>query len=75
MTNYLADDLNFRLNLRQLDNFGWVNSEGTFDGLMGLFQNNKTELGAIGVFMRDDRLPVIDYIGDTFGIRCVCIVM
>lgn len=69
MIEYLMQDLNFRLNLQQLDNYGWSDGDGVFDGLMGLFQRHKIEIGAMGIFMRDDRLPVIDFAGETFGIR------
>lgn len=69
MIEYLMQDLNFQLNLRQLDNYGWSNNDGVFDGLIGMFQRQEIEIGAMGIFMRDDRIPVIDFAGETFGIR------
>lgn len=69
MVEYLAQDLNFQINLRQVDNYGWKDADGNFDGLMGLFQNNIIEMGAMGILMRMERIEVVDFAGETFEIK------
>lgn len=69
MVHYLAQDLNFQINLRQVDNYGWKDGNGKFDGLMGLFQNNVIEMGAMGILMRSERKDVTDFAAETFDIK------
>ncbi|XP_055604326.1 glutamate receptor ionotropic, kainate glr-3-like [Uranotaenia lowii] len=56
----LMYDLNFTLNLRQVDKGGWK-TNGTFSGLMGEFQRRTIELGGMGMLMRSERMEVVDY--------------
>ncbi|XP_055623364.1 uncharacterized protein LOC129766793 [Toxorhynchites rutilus septentrionalis] len=64
-TNYpliqtLMYDLNFTLNLIQVDQVGWKINE-SFTGVMGKFQNKSIELGCLGVLMRTERMEVVDF--------------
>lgn len=44
----------------QVDNFGW-NSNGTWNGLMGLFQQKKIQMLFHGTIMREDRLAQVEF--------------
>ncbi|EDS35584.1 ionotropic glutamate receptor-invertebrate [Culex quinquefasciatus] len=56
----LMYDLNFTLNMLQVDSGGWK-INGTFTGIMGKFQKRSIELGILGALMRSDRMEVVDY--------------
>nr|XP_019531056.2 uncharacterized protein LOC109402795 [Aedes albopictus] len=56
----LTYDMNFKLNLIQVDQGGWK-TNNTFTGLMGLFLNRTVELGAMGNLMRSERMEVADF--------------
>lgn len=56
----LMYDLNFTLDITQVDIGGWK-TNGTFNGLIGLFQNRTIELAASGILMRSERIEVIDF--------------
>ncbi|XP_058827986.1 glutamate receptor ionotropic, kainate glr-3-like [Topomyia yanbarensis] len=60
MIKALMYDLNFTMNLVQVDKVGWK-TNGTFSGIMGKFQTRSIELGCIGVLMRSERMEVVDY--------------
>lgn len=60
MIKALMYDLNFTLNLMQVDKVGWKTNE-TFSGVMGKFQQKVIELGCLGVLMRSERMEVVDY--------------
>uniref|UniRef100_A0A182FMQ1 Ionotropic glutamate receptor L-glutamate and glycine-binding domain-containing protein n=1 Tax=Anopheles albimanus TaxID=7167 RepID=A0A182FMQ1_ANOAL len=51
--NELMYDMNFTLNLVQVDSGGWKKN-GSFSGLFGKFQNHSIELGCIGTLMRTE---------------------
>ncbi|XP_062557222.1 uncharacterized protein LOC134222094 [Armigeres subalbatus] len=56
----LMYDMNFTLNMIQVDQGGWK-TNGTFNGLMGLFQNRTVELAGMGNLMRSERMEVVDF--------------
>ena len=69
IVNAIREDLNFRFDMMQVDSFGWKNNKSHFDGLMGLFQRGDIELGASGVFMRTDRMDIIDFTSNSIKIK------
>lgn len=44
----------------QTDNYGW-NTNGTFNGLMGMFQQGKIKMLTHGTIMRGDRLVAVEF--------------
>ncbi|XP_055529432.1 uncharacterized protein LOC129721183 [Wyeomyia smithii] len=60
MIKALMYDLNFTLDLIQVDKVGWK-TNGTFSGVMGKFEKRVIELGCLGVLMRSERMEVVDY--------------
>uniref|UniRef100_A0A182JPH8 Ionotropic glutamate receptor C-terminal domain-containing protein n=1 Tax=Anopheles christyi TaxID=43041 RepID=A0A182JPH8_9DIPT len=64
----LMYDLNFTLNMVQLDKVGY-RQNGTFSGIMGKFQNRSIELGCLGTLMRTERLEVVDFMIVTLIIK------
>lgn len=48
--------------------YGWE-TNGSFDGLMGLLQREEIDFGATGFFMRKDRMKVSDFSAETFYVR------
>ncbi|KOB67027.1 Ionotropic receptor [Operophtera brumata] len=64
----LAEDLNYRHNLKQLDLYG-EEDNGSFDGLAGLLQRREVEVGVSSIFMRADRWRVMDYVSETCELR------
>nr|AXY83433.1 putative ionotropic receptor 2 [Conopomorpha sinensis] len=66
----LADDLNFRLAVRQLDIYG-EHTNGSFNGLAGMLQRGEAEIGATSMFMREDRSHVMHFCAETVILRGV----
>uniref|UniRef100_A0A182PGB3 Ionotropic glutamate receptor C-terminal domain-containing protein n=1 Tax=Anopheles epiroticus TaxID=199890 RepID=A0A182PGB3_9DIPT len=64
----LMYDLNFTLNMVQLDKVGYKQN-GTFSGVMGKFQTRSIELGCLGTLMRTERLEVADFMIVTLIIK------
>ncbi|XP_050669770.1 glutamate receptor ionotropic, kainate 4-like [Leptidea sinapis] len=64
----LAEDLNFRYNMKQVDVYG-VNKQGRFDGLAGELQRGEVEVGVASMFMRTDRLLVLHYCSETVELK------
>lgn len=54
--------------MHQVDSYGWPRN-GTFDGVIGLFQKNKIQMTTHGVYMHIERLPYIEFAGDIFTPR------
>lgn len=52
----------------QTDSYGWPKN-GSFDGVMGLFQRNKIQMTIHGVNMRVERLKHAEFAGDIFTPR------
>uniref|UniRef100_A0A1I8NZ03 Uncharacterized protein n=1 Tax=Stomoxys calcitrans TaxID=35570 RepID=A0A1I8NZ03_STOCA len=65
----LANKLNISFNTYQMDNFGWRQPNGSFDGLMGSLQRYELDFGQVGIFMRLDRLALCDVMAETFRIH------
>lgn len=53
-------------NIMQTDNYGW-NTNGTFNGLMGLFQKKKIQMLIHGTIMREDRLVAVEFTAEIFA--------
>ncbi|XP_073983847.1 ionotropic receptor 75d isoform X2 [Rhodnius prolixus] len=64
----LTEQLNFIQNITITDLYGWE-TNGSFDGLMGLLQREEIDFGATGFFMRKDRMKVSDFSAETFYVR------
>lgn len=51
-----------------MDNFGWL-VNGTFNGGMGLFQDNRIDMLTHAANMRADRLRLVEFTHDIFALR------
>ncbi|KAL9905878.1 ionotropic receptor 75d [Glossina fuscipes fuscipes] len=69
LTLELANKLNMHFNTHQMDNYGWHQPNGSFDGLMGRFQRYELDFGQLAIFMRLDRIALCDFIAETYRIR------
>ncbi|XP_004530615.1 uncharacterized protein LOC101453881 [Ceratitis capitata] len=69
LTIELANRLNLHFNTHQVDNYGWHQPNGSFDGLMGRFQRYELDFGQMAIFMRLDRIALVDFVAETFRIR------
>ncbi|XP_068082176.1 ionotropic receptor 75a [Anabrus simplex] len=68
MNAILHTVLSFSFDVKIMDTYGWqVN--GTFDGLMGLLQRKEVEIAASALFMRHDRMKVLDFAAEAFYLR------
>lgn len=54
--------------IMQVDNYGW-NMNGTFNGVMGLFQQKKIQILSHATIMREDRLKHVEFTGEVFVIE------
>lgn len=52
----------------QVDNYGW-NMNGTFNGVMGLFQQKRIQILSHATIMREDRLKHVEFTGEVFVIE------
>lgn len=57
-----------RCKLLQVDSFGWL-FNGTFNGAMGLFQQDKIDLLGHATIMRIERLKYVEFTGDIFRVE------
>nr|ALM24944.1 ionotropic receptor 75d [Athetis dissimilis] len=64
-----ARDLHFRWNLRQVDLYG-ESHNGSFDGLVGRLQRHEAEVGLASLFIRADRMDVVDFFSETCVLSC-----
>ncbi|CAH4037603.1 unnamed protein product [Pieris brassicae] len=60
----LAEDLNFRYNMKQIELYG-EQQNGSFNGLAGLLQREEVEMGVASMFLRRDRWDVLHYCSET----------
>lgn len=51
-----------------MDNYGW-DTNGTFSGMIGMFQKKKMQVLAHGTIMRVDRMKHVEFTGDLFRTR------
>lgn len=63
----LYENLNMTCEVMQTDSYGWLKN-GTFDGVMGLFQKKKIDVLSHGTNMRVDRLAYIEFTAEIFEI-------
>lgn len=64
----LRQDVNFSCDMIQMDNYGWE-TNGSFNGMIGMFQKKKVQVLAHGTIMRVDRMKHVEFTGDLFRIR------
>lgn len=64
----MREDLNITCDTIQSDNYGW-NTNGTFNGMMGLFQQKKVQMLSHGTIMRPDRMQYVEFTGNLFNTR------
>lgn len=58
----------FSCDIHQVDNYGW-NMNGTFNGVMGLFQQKKIQMLSHATIMREDRLRAVEFTGEVFVVE------
>lgn len=68
VTANMRENLNMTCDILQVDNYGW-NINGTFNGMMGLFQKNKIEILAHAAMMRVDRLKHVEFTAEVFVVE------
>lgn len=61
----LFESLNMSCKVVQVDSYGWLRN-GSFDGVMGLFQRRQIDVLAHGTIVRMDRMPFVDFTGEIF---------
>ncbi|XP_031622982.1 glutamate receptor 1-like [Contarinia nasturtii] len=64
----LREDLNIDCQVIQVDNYGYLEN-GTFSGIMGLFQRKKIRMALHAFTMRPERLLFTDFAGNIFKPR------
>ncbi|KAH8374046.1 hypothetical protein KR200_005612 [Drosophila serrata] len=65
----LANRLNMSYNTYQTINYGWRQANGSFDGLMGRFQRYELDFAQLAIFMRLDRIALVDFVAETYRVR------
>ncbi|KAH8373467.1 hypothetical protein KR009_010125 [Drosophila setifemur] len=65
----LANRLNMSYNTYQTVNYGWRQPNGSFDGLMGRFQRYELDFAQLAIFMRLDRIALVDFVAETYRVR------
>ncbi|XP_075974129.1 ionotropic receptor 75a-like [Anticarsia gemmatalis] len=68
-----SEDMNFHFNMRQVDFYGVVHPNGSFNGLVGLLQRQEIEVGLASIFMRHDRMREVHYFSETLALTCAFI--
>jgi len=51
------------------DDHGWLNSNGSFSGLIGILQREEGDFGAAGSLMRLDRMTAVDFTVGTVSLE------
>ncbi|EDV40989.2 uncharacterized protein Dana_GF10798 [Drosophila ananassae] len=69
LTLELANRLNISYNTYQTVNYGWRQPNGSFDGLMGRFQRYELDFAQLAIFMRLDRIALVDFVAETYRVR------
>nr|CAD7453655.1 unnamed protein product [Timema tahoe] len=72
LVEYLAASMNFSLIVVYSNSYGWQ-TNGSFDGLMGLLQRFEVDITASGIFMRLDRMEVSHFVAETFPVKTAII--
>lgn len=60
----------FSCDIWQVDSYGW-NINGTFNGVMGLFQQKKIQMLSHATIMREDRLAAVEFTAEVFVIEYI----
>lgn len=60
--------VDFSCGILQVDSYGW-NMNGTFNGVMGLFQQKKIQMLSHGTILREDRLAHVEFTAEVFVIE------
>eukprot|EP00102_Acyrthosiphon_pisum_P025866 XP_016663076.1 PREDICTED: glutamate receptor ionotropic, delta-1-like [Acyrthosiphon pisum] len=69
----LTNQLNFKIDLTIDNDYGWSLGNGSFGGVTGLLQREEIDFSATGVFIRPDRMSVIDFTVGTIALRTTAI--
>lgn len=64
----LREDINMSCQILQVDSYGWL-TNGTFNGVMGLFQKKRIRMTSHAINMRPERLLFSDFCGNIFTPR------
>ncbi|XP_031620817.1 glutamate receptor ionotropic, delta-2-like isoform X2 [Contarinia nasturtii] len=64
----MRENLNMSCDIIQMDSYGW-NINGTFNGVMGLFQQKRIQMLSHATIMREDRLAAVEFTGEVFVIE------
>lgn len=54
--------------MHQTDSYGWSNN-GSFNGIMGMFQKKKIQMTSHGVIMDPEQLAYVEFAGNVFTPR------
>lgn len=65
----MRENLNLFCDIAQVDNFGWRDENGSFNGVMGLFQRKKIQMLSHASIMREDRLKYVEFTGEVFVVE------
>lgn len=65
----MRENLNLFCDIAQVDNYGWRDKNGSFNGVMGLFQRKKIQMLSHATIMREDRLKYVEFTGEVFVIE------
>ncbi|XP_050546126.1 uncharacterized protein LOC126908256 [Daktulosphaira vitifoliae] len=69
MSMLLSNQLNFKINISYVNDYGWSAENGSFGGLTGMLEREEIDFSLAGVFIRPDRMNVIDYTLGTVDVR------
>ncbi|KAH1009945.1 hypothetical protein HUJ05_004321 [Dendroctonus ponderosae] len=69
LMHYCKDYYNFSLNITLDKSWGYLQSDGTMDGLVGDLQRRKIDFGLSPLFVKKDRLKFISYGRRTYNLR------
>lgn len=59
----------FSLEIHTVNSWGYLQSDGTIDGLVDLLNNSKIDFGGSPLFFKYERFPIIDYSVSTWILR------
>nr|CAI5819932.1 unnamed protein product [Callosobruchus analis] len=59
--NYCKEMYNFSLDVCRTNSWGYMQSDGRFDGLVGLLERRMVDFGSSPLLFKLDRMPFVDY--------------
>ncbi|XP_049799249.1 ionotropic receptor 75a-like [Schistocerca nitens] len=68
LIEYLGQNFNFTMEVYYTDSYGWQ-TNGTFDGVIGMMQREEIQIAASSLFMRRDRMPYVDFAAEAFYLK------